>query len=205
MINNVAVNDPITADTMNAVIDNINGSPNRVVIVANTVWSVPVGVTNFKVFLAGGGGGGGNVGSVGIGEGETMQTPGGDGGDAPMISCVFTGAAEGQNYPITIGAAGGAAAGTNAGAGTATSFGTMSSSGGAAGSNGGASTTPPLKGNPGTAAFPVGVLGAVYHDNGVFGSGYVARRMRGFGSGGDGAQPGIAATAGRPGAVIIEW
>lgn len=201
MINNVAVDDPITAETMNALIDSVNGSPNRVVLLADTVWAVPAGVQRFKVTLCGGGGRGGNAGLWAYSE-YFIITAGGEGGDAPMISAIFSGVEEGQSFPVTVGDGG---SGPTPVAGTATSFGLLVSGGGAAGGAGpNSSQASGVKGNPGTASFPPGAP-SMFHGNELFGYTYVNKEIRGYGRGGAGDPGGSGALPGHPGIVVIEW
>lgn len=201
MIDNVAVDEPILASTMNALINGANGSPGRAVYLADGVFSVPAGVQRFKVTLCGGGGGGGAAGSGGGGE-DLFVTQGGPGGDAPMISAIFTGYDEGASIPVIVGAGGD---GPLHEAGETTSFATLSSTGGLPGATGPSSPGGVgTKGNPGTGNFPVGAP-SFFHTNELFGVGYTNKVLVGYGRGGVGGNDGVAALDGRPGIVVIEW
>lgn len=143
----VAVDDPILADTMNSLIQNVNGSPYRAVFTASGSWTVPPGVQKYKVTLAGTGGTGGTSVTTGGSEGEYYINVGGPGGSAPMISAIFNAGAPGTTVSFTVGS-------------TTSCNGLVSTAGG----NGGGSGTP---GGSGSATFPPGVP-AVYHFNGIF-------------------------------------
>lgn len=181
----VAVDDPILADTMNALIQNANGSPYRAVFTASGSWTIPVGVQKYKVTVAGGGGSGGTTTSTSVGEGEYVTNPGGPGGTAPMISGVFNAGGAGSVVTFTVGAAG---VFSGSGNGGSTSCSGLVSGGGNRGGTGGGS------GANGAATFPPG-FPAVYHFNGLFGKG--VGEWYGLG--------GSANSDGMPGAVIIEW
>lgn len=194
-IDAVAVGDPVSASKTNQLIDNVNGSPNRVVFVVNGSWSVPSGCHRFKVTLCGGGGAGGSATTFGGGEDSTI-IPGQPGGDGPMISAIIAGQEIGSTFAIVVGAGG------TSGSGGTSSFGTlMSSTGGAAGGSGAYAD----KGSPGTATFPLGAP-SIFHTNELFGHGYEVNELRGYGRGGRGGDSGFGSGYdGRPGIVVIEW
>lgn len=187
-IGNVAVDDPVQASTMNALIDNVNGSPNRVVFLNSGVWNVPAGVQRFKVWICGGGGSAGDDWFVGEQDG-----PGAPGGDSPLISAIFVSPGQGTAYPITIGAGG--VSNVSGGVGGTTSFGaTFSSSGGLK-----PSYQSVTKGGPGTASFPVGAP-SFFHTNEMFCQGYYNNVIQGYGRGGN-----TNSQSGRQGICVIEW
>ena len=144
----VAVDEPILADTMNSLIQNVNGSPYRAVFTASGSWTVPPGVQKYKVTLAGAGGAGGTTVTVGGSEGEFTVVYGGSGGSAPMISAVFNAGAPGTTVSFTVE--------------STTSCNGLVSTGGGVGGGGGS------PGTHGSATFPPG-MPAMYHFNGLFG------------------------------------
>ena len=161
----VAVDDPILADTMNSLIQNVNGSPYRAVFTASGSWTVPPGVQKYKVTLAGAGGAGGISVATGSSEGDYSINIGGPGGSAPMISAIFNAGAPGTTVSFTVGA-------------TSSCNGLISTGGGAGGGSG-------ASGSHGSATFPPGAP-AVYHFNGMIGPAVNA----GYGQGGAADSPG---------------
>lgn len=212
---NVEVGQVIKASTMNAVVDHVQAANGRRIFVVGGTWSVPVGVTRFKVTLCGGGGRGHASVLIGYGE-DSYYIAGGPGGDAPMISAIFEGVEEGTSFDIDIGVGGYESVTT----GGTTSFGTeFSSSGGEMPGNSSGfwydAITP--KGGQGDAVFPAGVQHC-FHDNGYL-SRYVYHfgKNHPFGRGGRGG-PGPSGYGGTyeslhspgpengaPGVCVIEW
>lgn len=187
-ISAVAADEPIQASTMNKLIANVNTSPNRIVFTANGIWSVPAGVFQFKVTLAGGGGKGGDA-YGNFYEGFTYLGDGGRGGDAPMCSKIITGQDTGASFAITIGAGA-----TGAGVGGTTSFGALFQSTGGGPGTGGAS--PPLQGSFGTHT------GQMLHSSQQF----MLSQNNGYGQGGQGGTYyGGSGSNGNPGICVIEW
>lgn len=173
----VAVDDAITADTMNGLIRHVNGTPSRAIFTSSGSWTIPEGVQKFKVTLAGGGGTGGANTEVGGSEGEYTVVYGGPGGSGPMISAIFNAGGAGSAVTVTVG-----------GVGAASSVLGLISNGG---SNGG---TYGSAGGHGAATFPPGQP-AIFHTNMLYGPAVGV----GYGQGGG------PAAAGQPGIVIIEW
>lgn len=215
-LENVAVGEVVKASTMNAVIDFVNGANGRAIFTTNGTWTLPDGVQRFKVTLCGGGGRGHASVSVGFG-GEAYDLAGGEGGDAPMISGVFTGYDAGTSFAIDIGVGGTSSVPT----GGTTSFGTtgLTSAGGqlAANSTGTWDNASVPKGSPGAATFPSG-FPHFFHSNDIL-CRYVFHfgKIRGYGMGGRGG-PGFSGYGGThealhspgpedgsPGVCIIEW
>lgn len=152
-LSSVAVGDPVQASLNNRLIAHANGTPGRAIFTSNGVWSVPQGVFQFKVYLAGGGGGRGL--DYPYGEGEIGY--GGDGGPAPLCSKIITGQETGSSFTITIGAGG--AQGSDGGDST---FGALlTSNGGLHGQNssGSSAVLPGLRGSHN---------GTITHTNGLF-------------------------------------
>lgn len=197
-INAVAPDDPVEAGTVNQLIDNVNGSPNRVYFTASGTWTVPSGCHRFKVTVVGGGGYGGDGASTG--GVDSVFLPGGRGGEAPMISLIVAGADVGTSYGITVGAGGSYASPT----GGSSVFGTLlTSTGGGVGGTGyigGAA-----RGSVGTPTFPSGAPSAI-HINTLHGYDYLFNTLRGYGEGGSGmSHDGGPRGDGAPGLVLIEW
>lgn len=187
-IDAVAPDEPIQASTQNKLIANANTSPGRVIFTSSGIWSVPAGVFQFKVTLAGGGGKGGDAyGS--FYEGFTYLGEGGRGGDAPMCSKIISGQDTGASFAITIGA--GAIGG---GLGGTTSFGALLQSTGGGPGTGGAS--PPAQGSFGTHN------GQMLHTSQLF----LISQNNGYGQGGAGGNYyGSPGNNGNPGICVIEW
>ena len=99
MLNNVAVDDPVQASTMNEVITHVNTTPNRAIFTSDGHWTVPQGCHSFKVYLCGGG-------TRGLWFHSESGSYGVDGGRSPLTSKYFQGFDVGTTFPITIGAAG---------------------------------------------------------------------------------------------------
>ncbi len=137
---------------------------------ASGTFTVPSGVVRLKVTVIGGGGSGGSN-SVG---------PGGGGGAGGSAIAIFSNITAGSVIPVTVGAGGVSAAGSNGGNGGTSSFGTYVS---ATGGYGGAGSTSygPMSGGQGG----VGV-GGVINNNGSYGTDCVLYGARG----GDGGGPG---------------
>lgn len=173
----VAVDDAITADTMNGLIRHVNGTPSRAIFTTSGSWTIPEGVQKFKVTLAGGGGPGGANTDVHGGEGEYSVSPGGVGGFGPMISAIFNAGGPGSSVTVTVGIPGAASS----------VLGLISNGGSAGGLHGAA-------GGHGAATFPPGQP-AIFHKNMLYGPAVGV----GYGQGGG------PAAAGQPGIVIIEW
>lgn len=185
-IASVAVDDPVEAATANQLIDNVNASPGRAIFTSNGTWSVPSGVHKFKVTLCGGGGHGEGFVTVGGGE-DSYIVAGANGGDAPMVSSLFSGVELGTSYVITIGAAG-----AYGGTGGTTSFGTALTS------TGGGSASGTTAGGRGSTTVSGGST-RLYHDNGILTNSAGAA----YGSGGVGTTG--SAVAGMQGIVVVEW
>lgn len=188
-----AVDAPFKASVAKQIIDHINLSAGRFIFKSNGTFTVPNGVHQFRVYMAGRGGDGGNM--VLVGENESNGFPG---GVSPLISAIFSGYAVGTSFAVTVGD------GTNDGT---TKFGTLMQC--TAGANGDYYGP----GAPGTPTFPLGQT-SIYHDNGMFGDMYTDSSLgmtyfRGYGSNGRGAYQGssgwIPFLAGMPGVCVIEW
>lgn len=180
----VAVDDPVQASTQNNLIKNANGSPGRAIFTANGVWSVPQGVFQFKVYLAGGGGLGGPAYGDNH-EGFTYLGDGQRGGQAPLCSKIISGQEAGTSFAITIGAG----ATTSVPGGTS-SFGALLQS------TGGGPGTDLSQGGTGTHN------GQMRHGNQMF----CISQNNGYGEGGSGGTYGsIPGYPGNPGICVIEW
>ena len=198
-INSVAVGEAVLDSTMNQLITNVNGSPNRAVITVSTTWSIPNGVHQFKVTVCGGGGCG-NPGATGGGGEGSFPCLGGPGGISPYASVIVSGQDIGSSFSVTIGVGG------NPNVGGSSSFGTLlSMTGGAVG--GTPNTTVPsyigLKGSPGIVGGTL-AASAIKHAYGPIYD-YVNNIPRNYGEGGPGVYPGDPISPGAPGVVIIEW
>lgn len=183
-IDSVAVDDPILASRENQLISHVNGTPGRAIFTSNGVWSVPAGVYQFKVYVAGGGGKGGPA-VVGSGESFGFISDGKRGGDAPLCSKIITGQDIGTSFAITIGAGA-----TGSGAGGTTTFGALlQSTGGSVGSE-------YAQGTSGTHT------GTIRHGNAMF----QASQDNGYGQGGRGGVfDDNAGANGNNGICVIEW
>lgn len=190
-ISSVNPDEAIKASTANQLIANVNGSPNRAVFTANGTWSVPEGVHQFIVYLAGGGGGGSGSAIVGGGE-YTEYRKGSQGGHGPLCSKIFSGYDIGTSFSITIGAGGSAGSpGSSGGNGSASSFGTVLSSNG--GSGGAA-----VEDSHGTDGSHTGTMS---HTNQL----WLQSARLGYGEGGPAGSGGGAGGAGGNGICVIVW
>lgn len=183
----VAVDGAITASLHNEIIAHVNTSRGRAVFTADGTWSIPAGVHNFIVYLAGGGGDGGDGYHV-SGDAE-FDYDGGPGGNAPLCSKVFSGLEIGTSYSIVIGAGGAAGTGDTGGSSVFGS-GLLTSTGGVGG------PTFPTTGSGARGTH----TGTLAHGNEMF----VNSAGLPYGSGGAGGHGGVG-EAGVQGVCVIEW
>lgn len=196
-LSEVEVGGPVKASTQNGLIKNANGSPGRAVFTANGTWSVPQGVYRFIVFLAGGGGAGSGAYGEAV-EGFSYISDGGQGGDGPLCSKVFSGVEAGTTYAIEIGAGGVASGGFLSPPGTPagnSKFGTVLQSNG-----GGPAPTQisvsQVRGASGTHN------GELRHGNDMF----QVSQGNGYGAGGKGGTYShVNGFNGNPGICVIMW
>lgn len=112
----VADDEAVKTSTMNALIARANSTPGRTVFTTNGTFTVPAGVYQVKVYLAGG---------AGVGASATYDVitdtfiPGAAGKSSPLCSKIIVGLSPGASISVIIGAAAiGAAVGGNSTFGT---------------------------------------------------------------------------------------
>lgn len=186
----------------------------RKLFVASGTFVAPAGVTSVLVTLCGGGGGGG-------GDYLTGGNGGGGGGSSSGVRGYVVAVTPGNSYAVTVGAAGaagvaGSPTGTSGGTGGNSIFdngATLPPRGIGGGGGGGASSGSSGGGAAGIGGTDTGLGNFTPAISGANGGGGTLGDIRrglcpvaaAYGNGGTGGKAGVAATAGDPGFVLVEW